>query len=95
MEEGEGKNGELIWLWETFTSCCVLSGDLCALARAIHRYGTGKQVGSAVAANLGAAQRSGSSLDVGTSGTRSGNVAQPSYTQKVQSWLSSPIIIPT
>ena len=41
MEEGEGKNGELIWLGEALTSRCVLSGDLCALARAIYRYGTG------------------------------------------------------
>jgi hypothetical protein len=41
----EGKNGELIWLWEALTSCCVLPGDLCALARDIHRYGMGKKVG--------------------------------------------------
>lgn len=47
VEEGEGKNGEMIWLWEALTACGVLPGDLCALARAIYRYGTGKKVGSA------------------------------------------------
>lgn len=47
VEEGEGKNGEMIWLWEALTACGVLPGDLCALAKAIHRYGTGKKVGSA------------------------------------------------
>jgi hypothetical protein len=54
MEEGEEKNGEMIWLREALTSCCVLSGDLCALARAIHRYGTEKRWGQPVSANLGA-----------------------------------------
>jgi hypothetical protein len=72
VEKGEGKNGELIWLWEALTARGV-PGDLCALARAIHRYGTGKRVGS-VAANLGARviilhSGAGPSLDVGTSGT--------------------------
>jgi len=52
LVEGEGKNEELIWLWEALTAC--VPGGLCALARAIHRYGTGKRWGQPVAANLGA-----------------------------------------
>jgi hypothetical protein len=76
VEEGEGKNTELIWLWEALTACGVLPGDLCALARAIHRYGTGKKVGSASCSKPRSAQvicesGAGPSLDVGTSGTRS------------------------